>query len=55
MRIKVIANPGAGQPEPVLSVLNDTLGEAGIEWDVARDVLTTRDGAGAMQINAIPK
>jgi len=34
MRIKVIANPGAGQPEPVLSVLNDTLGEAGIEWDV---------------------
>ncbi len=35
MRIKVIANPGAGQPEPVLSILNDTLGIAGIEWDVA--------------------
>ncbi|MDZ4169479.1 MAG: diacylglycerol kinase family protein [Coriobacteriia bacterium] len=34
MRIKVIVNPGAGQPEPVLSVLNQTLGEAGIEWDV---------------------
>ena len=35
MRIKVIANPGAGQPEPVLSILNDTLGSAGIDWDVA--------------------
>lgn len=34
MRIKVIANPGAGQPEPVLSILNQTLGEAGIDWDV---------------------
>lgn len=34
MRIKVIANPGAGQPEPVLSILNETLGKAGIEWDV---------------------
>jgi len=34
MRMKVIANPGAGQPEPVLSVLNQTLGEGGIEWDV---------------------
>lgn len=35
MRIKVIANPGAGQPEPVLSVLNDAFGGAGIDWDVA--------------------
>lgn len=34
MRIKVIANPGAGQPEPVLSVLNQTLGQADIEWDI---------------------
>ena len=34
MRVMVIANPGAGQPEPVLSVLNQTLGEAGIDWDV---------------------
>lgn len=34
MRIRVIVNPGAGQPEPVLSVLNQTLGEAGIEWDI---------------------
>ena len=35
MRVKVVINPGAGQPEPVLSILNDTLGAAGIEWDVA--------------------
>lgn len=35
MRMKVIANPGAGRPEPVLSVLNDTLGKAGIDWEVA--------------------
>ena len=35
MRIKVIVNPGAGQPEPVLSILNDAFGGAGIEWDVA--------------------
>jgi diacylglycerol kinase (ATP) len=35
VRIKVVINPGAGQPEPVLSALNDTLGSAGIEWDVA--------------------
>lgn len=34
MRIRVIVNPGAGQPEPVLSVLNQTLGEAGIEWGI---------------------
>jgi len=35
MRIKMIINPGAGQPQPVLSILNDTLGEAGLDWDVA--------------------
>jgi len=35
VRIKVIANPGAGQPEPVLSILNNTLGGAGIDWDIA--------------------
>lgn len=34
MRIKVIANPGAGQPEPVLSPLNDAFGAAGIDWDI---------------------
>ncbi|MDO8881113.1 MAG: diacylglycerol kinase family lipid kinase [Coriobacteriia bacterium] len=35
MRIKIVINPAAGQPQPVLSILNDTLGEAGLEWDVA--------------------
>lgn len=35
MRIKVIVNPGAGQPEPVLSPFNDVFGGAGIEWDIA--------------------
>lgn len=34
-RVKVVINPAAGQPEPVLSVLNDVFGAAGIEWDVA--------------------
>jgi diacylglycerol kinase (ATP) len=35
MRIKVVINPGAGQPEPVLSILNTGFAEAGIDWDVA--------------------
>lgn len=35
MRIKVIINPGAGQPQPVLSILNDTFGKAELDWDVA--------------------
>jgi YegS/Rv2252/BmrU family lipid kinase len=35
MRVKVIINPAAGQAEPMLSVLNDVFGPAGIEWDVA--------------------
>lgn len=35
MRVKVIINPAAGQAEPILSVLNDVFGPAGIEWDVA--------------------
>lgn len=43
MRIKIIINPGAGQPEPVLSILNDTLGEAGLDWDV---VVTHKSGDG---------
>lgn len=34
MRVKIIVNPGAGQPEPILSILNDTLGKAGLDWDV---------------------
>jgi len=43
MRVKIIINPGAGQPEPVLSILNDTLGEAGLDWDVA---ITHKSGDG---------
>ncbi len=35
MRVKIVVNPAAGQAEPVLSVLNDVLGTAGVEWDVA--------------------
>jgi diacylglycerol kinase (ATP) len=35
MRVKVVINPAAGQAEPILSVLNDVFGPAGIEWDVA--------------------
>jgi len=43
MRVKIIINPGAGQPEPVLSILNDTLGAAKIDWDVA---ITHAEGDG---------
>lgn len=34
MRMIVIANPGAGQPEPVLRTLNDSVGAAGVDWQV---------------------
>jgi len=34
MRVKVIINPAAGQAEPILSVLNDVFGPAGIDWEV---------------------
>lgn len=43
MRIKIVVNPGAGQPQPVLAILNDTLGEAGLDWDVA---VTHKSGDG---------
>ena len=43
MRVKVIINPAAGLAEPVLPVLNDVFGPAGIEWDVA---VTHRGGDG---------
>ena len=43
MRVKVIINPAAGQAEPILSVLNDVFGPAGIEWDVA---ITHKSGDG---------
>lgn len=34
-RIKVIINPAAGTSEPVLSILDEVFGPAGIDWDVA--------------------
>jgi diacylglycerol kinase (ATP) len=43
MRVKVIINPAAGKAEPILSVLNDVFGPAGIEWDVA---ITHKSGDG---------
>lgn len=43
MRVKIVINPAAGKPEPILSVLNDVFGPAGIDWDVA---LTHRTGDG---------
>ncbi|MCL7453052.1 MAG: diacylglycerol kinase family lipid kinase [Anaerolineae bacterium] len=33
--IQVIINPAAGQPEPILPVLNTVFQEAGVEWEVA--------------------
>lgn len=35
VRIKVVINPASGTAEPVLPVLNDVFGGAGIGWDVA--------------------
>lgn len=49
MRVKVIINPAAGQAEPILSVLNDVLGRAGIEWDVA---ITHKSGDGLIAARA---
>jgi YegS/Rv2252/BmrU family lipid kinase len=34
-RIQVIVNPAAGQPEPILPVLNQVFQEEGVEWDVS--------------------
>lgn len=34
-RIHVIINPAAGQPEPILHVLNDVFRPAGVQWDVS--------------------
>ena len=34
-RIHVVINPAAGQPEPVLSILNSAFRPAGVQWDVS--------------------
>lgn len=34
MRVKIVINPAAGQPEPVLSILNDAFAETDVRWDV---------------------
>lgn len=34
-KIHVIINPGAGQPQPVLHILNSVFQTAGVDWDVA--------------------
>jgi len=44
-RVRVIINPAAGQAEPILSVLNDVFGPAGIDWDVA---ITHKAGDGVI-------
>jgi YegS/Rv2252/BmrU family lipid kinase len=33
-QIQVIVNPAAGQPDPILSILNKVFQEAGVEWQV---------------------
>jgi diacylglycerol kinase (ATP) len=33
--VRVVINPAAGKPEPVLSTLNRVLGEAGVHWEVS--------------------
>lgn len=43
-RVMIVINPAAGKPEPVLSVLNEVLGPADIQWEVA---VTHEPGDGA--------
>jgi len=45
MRVKVIINPAAGRPEPILSVLNDVFAPAGIDWEVD---ITHKSGDGVI-------
>ena len=44
-RAMIIINPAAGKSEPVLSVLNDVLGPAKIDWEVA---ITHQSGDGVV-------
>jgi diacylglycerol kinase (ATP) len=34
-QVQVIINPGAGQPEPILHILNSVFRPAGVQWDVS--------------------
>ncbi|MFC2037121.1 diacylglycerol/lipid kinase family protein [Chloroflexota bacterium] len=34
-RIHVVINPAAGQPEPIVHILNDVFRPAGVKWDVS--------------------
>jgi hypothetical protein len=43
MRVKVIINPAAGKPEPILNVFNDESAPAGIDCEVD---ITHRSGDG---------
>jgi hypothetical protein len=54
MRVKVIINPAAGKPEPVLSILNDVFGEAGIDWDAGSTPLEVSVAPGAVGV-VVPK
>jgi len=33
--IRVIINPGSGQPKPILHTLNQVFSSAGVEWDIS--------------------
>jgi diacylglycerol kinase (ATP) len=46
MRVHVVINPGAGQPQPVLHTLNSVFRAAGVEWDAS---LTHKSGDAVRQ------
>ena len=48
-RAMIIINPAAGKAEPILSVLNDVFGPAGIDWQVS---ITHKAGDGAAAARA---
>ena len=48
-RVMIVINPAAGKAEPILSVLNDVFGPAGIDWQVS---ITHKAGDGAAAARA---
>ena len=40
-KIRVVVNPGSGQPKPVLHTLNSVFRSANVEWDLS---LTNESG-----------